>query len=83
LQNHIFSRVFPEANKYVGGVSVNENFEAIRALSDTIAALLHVTDEGELMATTMAMGNDDDYDGATTTMMTDDDDDDDDGLEQQ
>jgi hypothetical protein len=70
LQNHIISRVFPEANKYVNGVSVNENFEAIRALSDTIAALLHVTDESELMATTMVMGNDDDDDGATTMMMT-------------
>jgi len=74
LQNHIFSRVFPEANKCVDGVSSNENFEAIRASSDTIAALLHVTDEGELMATTMAMGNDDDDDdnddGATTTTMT-------------
>jgi hypothetical protein len=60
LQNHIFSRVFPEANKYVDGVPFNENFEAIRASSDIITTLLHVTDEGELMATTMAMGDDDD-----------------------
>ena len=34
LQNHIFSRVFPEANKYVNGVPFSENFEAIRESSD-------------------------------------------------
>jgi len=75
LQNHIFIRVFPEANKYVNGVAVSDNFEAIRASSDTITALLHATDEGELMATTMTMGDNDndhdaDDDGATTTTMT-------------
>ena len=53
LQNHIYSRVFPGANKYVNGVAVSDNFEAIRVSSDTIAALLCVTDEGETMATTM------------------------------
>jgi hypothetical protein len=75
LQNHIFSRVFPEANKYVDGVPFNENFEAIRASSDIITTLLHATDDGELMATTMAMGDDnnnddnnDDDDGAKTMM---------------
>jgi len=47
LQNHIFSRVFPEANKYVDGVAVSDNFEAIRASSATISDLLRVTDEGE------------------------------------
>ncbi len=47
LQNHIFSRVFPEANKYVNGVPFSENFEAIRESSDTITALFPVTDEGE------------------------------------
>jgi hypothetical protein len=72
LQNHIFSRVFPEANKYVDGVAVNDNFEAIRESSATISALLRMMDEDELMATTMATGNDeddddDDDDGATTT----------------
>ena len=46
LQNHIFSRVFPEANKYVDGLPFNENFEAIRESSDTITALLRVTEEG-------------------------------------
>jgi hypothetical protein len=60
LQNHISSRVFPGANKYVDGVAVSDNFEAIRASSDTIAALLCVTDEGETMATTTT----------TPTMMT-------------
>ena len=40
----------------------------------TVAALLRVTDEGELMATTMVMGDDDDDgnnddDGATTTTL--------------
>jgi hypothetical protein len=75
LQNHIFSRVFPEANKYVDGVPFNDNFEAIRASSATISTLLRVTDEGELMATTMVMGDDDndgddDDDGATTTTLT-------------
>jgi hypothetical protein len=38
LQNHIYSRV--------NGVAVSDNFEAIRGSSDTIAALLRVTDEG-------------------------------------
>ena len=47
LQNHIFSRVFPEANKYVNGVPFSENFEAIRESSDTITALFPVTDKGE------------------------------------
>jgi hypothetical protein len=45
-QNHISRRVFPEANKYVNGVPFSENFEAIRASSATISALLSVTDEG-------------------------------------
>ena len=64
LQNHINTRVFPDANKYVDGVSFNENFEAIRVSSVTIAALLHVMDEGELMA------KDNNDNGATTTMTT-------------
>ena len=64
LQNHITTRVFPDANKYVDGVSFNENFEAIRVSSVTIAALLHVMDEGELMA------KDNNDDGATTTTTT-------------
>ena len=38
LQNHIYSRV--------NGVAVSDNFEAIRGSSDTIAALLRMTDEG-------------------------------------
>jgi len=72
LQNHITTRVFPEANKYVDGVAVNDNFEAIRESSATISALLRMTDEDELMATTMATGNNEDDDndnddGATTT----------------
>ena len=46
LQTHISRRVFPEANKYVDGVPFNENFEAIRASSATISALLSVTDKG-------------------------------------
>ena len=50
LQNHITSRVFPGANKYFDVVAVSDNFKASRASSDTIAALLHVTDEGETMA---------------------------------
>jgi hypothetical protein len=40
LQNHIFCRVFPEANKFINGVPLNENFEANRASSDTITALI-------------------------------------------
>ena len=47
LQNHISSRVFSGANKYVIGVAVSDNFEAIRSSSATISALLRVTDEGE------------------------------------
>jgi hypothetical protein len=47
LQKHISSRVFPGANKYVDGVAVSDNFEAIRSSSATISALLRVTDEGE------------------------------------
>ena len=81
LQNHIFSRVFPEANKYVNRVAGSDNFEAIRASSATISALLRATDTGEMMATmTMtaaSTGNDDnddnDDDGTvmtTTTTMT-------------
>jgi hypothetical protein len=58
LQNHIFSRVFPEANKYVNGVAVSDNFEAIMASSDTITALLYNNN------------NSDDNDGATTTTTT-------------
>ena len=49
LQNHnnITTRVFPEANKYVDGVAVNnDNFEAIRESSATISALLSVTEKG-------------------------------------
>ena len=52
LQNHIFSRVFPEANEYVDGVALSDNFEAIRASSATTSTLLRVTDPGEMMATT-------------------------------
>ena len=37
---------FPEANKYVDGVPVSDNFETIRESSDTITALLRVTEEG-------------------------------------
>jgi hypothetical protein len=48
LQNHIFSRVFPEANKYVNGVAGSDNFEAIRASSATISTLLRATDAGEI-----------------------------------
>jgi hypothetical protein len=75
LQNHIFSRVFPEASKYVNGVPFNENFETIMASSDIITTLLHVTDEGELMATTMGDNdndddNDDNDDGARMTTTT-------------
>ena len=46
LQNHITNRVFPEANMYVDGVAVNDNFEAIRESSATISALLSVTEKG-------------------------------------
>ena len=46
LQNHISIKVFPEANKYVNGVTVSDNFEAIWASSATTAAHLRVTDEG-------------------------------------
>jgi hypothetical protein len=86
LQNHISNRVFPGANKYVDGVPFSENFEAIRESSDTIAALLRVTDEGETMATTTTTttGNNidnDDGDGDGDGDDDDDDDDDDDGLE--
>ena len=73
LQNHIFSRVFPEANKYVNGVAGSDNFEAIRASSATISTLLRVTDPGEMMMTTTTTAastgdddnNDDDDDGTT------------------
>jgi len=78
LQNHISSRVFPGANKYVNGVEVNDNFEAIRVSSDTISTLLGVTDMGEMMVTTKliaALTGDDDKDnnnddGTTKTTMT-------------
>jgi hypothetical protein len=78
LQNHIFSRVFPEANKYVSGVAGSDNFEAIRASSATISTLLHVTEAGEMMATmTMtaasmgdAVNNGNDDDGTMTTTTT-------------
>ncbi len=49
LQNHISSRVFPGANKYVNGVAVSDNFEAIRASSTTISTLLRMTDGGEYL----------------------------------
>ena len=79
LQNHISSRVFPGANKYVDGVEVNDNFEAIRVSSDTISTLLRVTDVGEMMATTTTTtaastgdddNNNDDDDVPTTTTTT-------------
>ena len=37
LQDHISSRVFPEANKFVNGVPVSDNFEAIRKSSASIS----------------------------------------------
>jgi hypothetical protein len=59
LQNHISSRVFPGANKYVNGVEVNDNFEAIRVSSDTISTLLNNNDDGttKTTMTTMASNN--------------------------
>jgi hypothetical protein len=66
LQNHIFSRVFPEANKFIDGVPFSENFEAIRVSSATIAALLCMTEAGE----TMANDDDDDTTTMTTTMVS-------------
>jgi hypothetical protein len=46
LQNHIFKRVLPEDNKFVNGVDVSENFDAIRNSAVNILFHLCVTDEG-------------------------------------
>jgi hypothetical protein len=46
LQNHIFTRIFPGVNKYVDGVAVSDNFEAIRVSVASITVYLCVTDMG-------------------------------------